>query len=76
MLKIGCIPAFNEESTISDVVKRSLSHVDKVIVCDDGSSDNTVSNAEEAGAIVISHKKNFIISNFNSTSCVCFIKLS
>jgi len=58
MLKIGCIPAFNEESTISDVVKRSLSHVDKVIVCDDGSSDDTVSNAEQVGAIVISHKKN------------------
>ena len=58
MLKIAGVPAFNEESMISDVVKRSLVHVDKVIVCDDGSRDDTISKAKEAGAIVISHKKN------------------
>jgi len=58
VLKIVGVPAFNEERTVSDIVKRSLVHVDKVIVCDDGSSDDTVSKAKEAGAIVISHKKN------------------
>jgi len=58
VLKIAGVPAFNEESMISDVVKRSLVHVDKVIVCDDGSRDDTISKAKEAGAIVISHKKN------------------
>ena len=58
MLKIACIPAYDEENQISDVVKRSLSYVDKVIVCDDGSSDSTSINAENAGAIVIRHKKN------------------
>ncbi len=36
------IPAFNEERTIHSVVERCLQHVEKVIVVDDGSSDNTV----------------------------------
>ena len=53
-MNLACIPAYNEESTISDIVKKSLSHVDKVIVCDDGSTDNTARIAKEAGAIVIS----------------------
>jgi len=53
-LKLACIPAYNEETSISDVVKRSLPHVDKVVVCDDGSSDKTAIIAREAGAIVIS----------------------
>ncbi|MDH3825367.1 MAG: glycosyltransferase family 2 protein, partial [Nitrosopumilus sp.] len=55
-MNLACIPAYNEESTIQDVVKKSLSHVDKVIVCDDGSTDNTAKLAKEAGAIVISQK--------------------
>ncbi len=52
ILKIVCIPAYNEESVIPDIVKKSLPHVDKVIVCDDGSTDNTAKVAKEAGAIV------------------------
>lgn len=57
-LKIVCIPTYNEESSIQDVVKKSLSYVDKVIVCDDGSTDNTAKLAKEAGAIVITHSTN------------------
>ncbi|MDH3611084.1 MAG: glycosyltransferase family 2 protein [Nitrosopumilus sp.] len=53
-MKLACIPAYNEENSISEVVKKSLPHVDKVIVCDDGSSDNTAMVARDAGAIVIS----------------------
>ena len=58
MLTIACIPAYNVEKSISSVIKRSLNFVDKVIVCDDGSSDLTSKNAELAGAILIKHKKN------------------
>ena len=58
MLTVACIPAYNEERTIADIVKRSLSQVDKVIVCDDGSKDNTSTKAKEAGATVIRHEKN------------------
>ena len=58
MMKFACIPAYNEENTISELVKSAKNYVDKVIVCDDGSTDNTLNNAKEAGAEVISHKKN------------------
>ncbi|MGB1580127.1 MAG: glycosyltransferase family 2 protein [Nevskiales bacterium] len=36
------IPAYNEGSTIADVVKRARAQVARVIVVDDGSTDNTV----------------------------------
>ena len=55
-MKLACIPAYNEEKYIQDVIKKSLPHVDSVIVCDDGSTDNTVKIAKDAGAIVISQK--------------------
>lgn len=57
-MKVVCIPAYNEEKAIGDIVKRSLAHTDKVIVCDDGSTDNTAKVAKENGATVISHKDN------------------
>jgi len=57
-MKFACIPAYNEEDTISDLVKSAKKFVDKVIVCDDGSTDDTVNNAKLAGAEIISHKKN------------------
>ena len=57
-MKIACIPTFNEESSIADMVKKSIPYVDKVIVCDDGSTDNTAKRAKESGAIVITHEKN------------------
>jgi glycosyltransferase involved in cell wall biosynthesis len=55
-LKLACIPAYNEEKYIQDVIKKSLPHVDSVVVCDDGSTDNTAKLAKDAGAIVISQK--------------------
>ena len=58
MLKLACIPAFNEAKPIVDVIKKSLNYVDKVIVCDDGSSDSTSEEAKNAGAIVIRHEQN------------------
>ncbi|HJT10484.1 MAG TPA: glycosyltransferase family 2 protein [Candidatus Nitrosotalea sp.] len=57
-MKVICIPAYNEEKVIGDIVKRSLAYADKVIVCDDGSTDGTAKAAKENGATVISHKKN------------------
>lgn len=57
-MKLVCIPTFNEEKTISDIVKKSLKCADKVIVCDDGSKDDTAIIARQSGAQVISHSKN------------------
>ncbi len=56
-MKLVGIPAYNEEKTIGDVVKRSLQYSDKVIVVDDGSNDDTANVAKQNGATVISHQK-------------------
>jgi glycosyltransferase involved in cell wall biosynthesis len=55
---IVCMPAYNEEKNIASIVKRARDYADEVIVCDDGSSDNTSSLAKQEGAIVINHTKN------------------
>ena len=53
-----CIPAFNEGNVIDNVVRNCLKFSDQVVVCDDGSSDNTYEIADAAGAHVIRHDKN------------------
>lgn len=58
MFVIACIPAYNESSRIGKTVLDVSQYVDKVIVCDDGSTDDTVSEAESVGAYVIRHQKN------------------
>jgi len=55
---IACIPAFNEEATIAKVIVQTQRYVDKIIVCDDGSSDFTSLIAEKLGAEVIKHERN------------------
>ena len=55
-MKLVCIPAYNEESHIENLVKLAKNYVDSVIVCDDCSTDDTASIAKKAGAVVISHK--------------------
>jgi glycosyltransferase involved in cell wall biosynthesis len=52
------IPAFNEERTIAKVVLRAQRFVDRVIVCDDGSTDLTGEIAERLGADVVRHERN------------------
>jgi glycosyltransferase involved in cell wall biosynthesis len=52
------LPAYNEEKNIAKMILKIQSVVDKVIVCNDGSSDLTGQIAEKMGAIVINHPKN------------------
>lgn len=54
------IPAFNEEDTVATVVEvvKKVSFVDEIIVVNDGSYDNTESEALNAGARVINHEVN------------------
>jgi len=55
---VAVIPAYNEEKNVKDVVQKARRHVDFVVVVDDGSTDNTGREAEEAGAFVIENKEN------------------
>jgi len=52
------IPAFNEEKNIAVLITQLKKITDKIIVCNDGSTDLTSKIAEELGATVINHEKN------------------
>ncbi len=55
---VALIPAYNEQGRIGRVVSEARKHVDLVIVVDDGSTDATAAEAEQAGALVIKHPWN------------------
>jgi len=57
-LIVAAIPAYNEEKTIAKVVVRAMKHVDKVVVVDDGSTDDTAAIAEHLGAHLVRHEGN------------------
>ena len=71
-LTIG-IPAFNEEKHLPQILTELKKITNSIIVCDDGSTDNTSIIAKEFGAEVIKHEKNLgygsaIKSIFQATS--------
>lgn len=55
MKVIAVIPAYKEETTIADVLTRTRSFVDEMIVVNDGSPDDTARVARAHGAFVVSH---------------------
>ena len=55
---IAAIPAYNEENKIAKTLILAEKYVDRIIVCNDGSSDLTGEIAEELGAEVITHPRN------------------
>ncbi len=58
---LAIVPTYNEEKRIVSTVNalKSLPEISKVIVADDGSQDQTFTEAKKATQYVISHKKNF-----------------
>ena len=52
------IPAFNEEKHLPQILTELKEITNSIIVCDDGSTDNTSIIAIKFGAEVITHKKN------------------
>lgn len=52
------VPAYNEATRVGGVVQRAKAYVEKVIVVDDGSDDDTTRVSQEAGALVIRHRQN------------------
>ena len=58
MRVIGVIPAYNEESSIADVLRACLPYLDRIVVVDDGSSDQTAQAAGLDGICVLQHPLN------------------
>lgn len=58
MRVIGVMPAYNEGARITDALHGCLRFVDRIIVVDDGSSDDTVSNAAMDRVVVLRHAIN------------------
>ena len=52
------IPAYNEEKNIASIILKLKKITDKIIVCNDGSTDLTGEIASKLGAIVVNHEKN------------------
>jgi glycosyltransferase involved in cell wall biosynthesis len=69
LFTVACIPAYNEERTIAQVILKTMKHVDRVIVCNDGSHDMTGEIAERLGAEVVYHETN---EGYGSSLCSLF----
>jgi glycosyltransferase involved in cell wall biosynthesis len=57
-LIVAAIPAYNEGKTIAKVVVRAMRHVERGVVVDDGSTDDTAMIVERLGAHVLKHEGN------------------
>ena len=60
MKTVAVIPAYNEEENIEKVIEKvkRVKSINKIIVIDDGSEDNTAKIARKMKVIVLRHKKN------------------
>ena len=58
MKTLAAIPCHDEGLAIGSVVLKARKYVDEVLVVDDGSMDDTVEVAAEAGAVIVSHEVN------------------
>lgn len=58
MKTIAVIPAFFEESRITDTLNAVRPYVDQIVLVDDGSTDATAEKARAAGAVVLCHALN------------------
>jgi len=52
------LPAYNEEANLPNIITQLKKITQKIIVCNDGSSDQTGRIAEKMGATVINHVEN------------------
>lgn len=70
------IPAYNEEKTIAKVVLLAQEYADKIVVCDDGSTDLTGEIAKGLGAVVYRHEDNKGKGEALKTLCEEILKLN
>jgi len=55
---VAVIPAYNASPTIAAVVRKARAHLSRVLVVDDGSTDDTGEQARRAGAQVMTQPRN------------------
>jgi glycosyltransferase involved in cell wall biosynthesis len=58
MTVVAVIPAYNEGKTIKKVLEATMPNVDKIVVIDDGSTDDTYDKAVKIATHVISYRTN------------------
>lgn len=68
------IPAYNEESSIISIIKKTKKYLNRVVVVDDGSYDKTKEAAEKESAIVLKHIVNLGKGAALKTGCDYAIK--
>ncbi len=73
---IAVIPAYNDEKTIGNVVRKTLRKVGRCIVVNDGSDDGTANAAVDAGAELIVHVSNRGKGAAVRTALNCLRKIS
>jgi glycosyltransferase involved in cell wall biosynthesis len=73
--KIIVIPAYNEETTIAEVVREAVRVADTVVVVDDGSRDATAGLARDAGAVVVRHAVNRGLGGALGTGMAAAVRL-
>jgi len=56
-LIVACIPVYNEERDLGPIVIKTSKYVDKIIICDDGSTDLSSEIAKRLGCDVIKHNR-------------------
>src|SRR5205823_12698050 len=72
---IAVIPAYNEAGHVGQVVEATLPFVDRVVVVDDGSRDDTAAEASAAGACVYRHVINRGLGGAIATGLKAALKL-
>lgn len=70
------IPAYNEEGRIGKLVRKVIPLTEKVIVVNDGSTDNTYEELKSAGVEIISHSRNLGKGQAIRTGMDYFLKKS
>jgi glycosyltransferase involved in cell wall biosynthesis len=68
------IPAYNEEKSIANIIKKTKKYITNVIVVDDGSKDKTKEVAEKSGTIVLRHIVNLGKGATLKTGCDYAVK--
>jgi glycosyltransferase involved in cell wall biosynthesis len=75
MIRTLVLPAYNEQKHIADIVTRGAKFVDRVIVIDNCSTDDTLQEARRAGAIALHHCVNLGKSGSLKTGCEMALRL-